>query len=208
MTTNVSQLILYSGALLILFLTPGPVWIAIIARTVSGGFKSGIALVFGVFLGDLLWPFIVYGAMGVITSFYANIFALLPYAASLILIFMGFQIASSSSNRLESNDKLTKAGFLAGISAGLLTVIANPKAALFYFTVLPSFFDTTEITILDLFLISSVSCITPAIGNTLIIYFLLKVRLFLSSAQSIRITNIIAGLSLISVGLLIGIFYK
>ena len=208
MTISVSQLILYSGALLILFLTPGPVWIAIIARTVSGGFKSGIALVFGVFLGDLLWPFIVYGAIGAITSIYADIFALLPYAAALLLIFMGFQVAFSSSNQLKSNDKLTKAGFFAGISAGLLTVIANPKAALFYFTVLPSFFSTSKITILDLILISGVSCITPAIGNTLIIFFLLKIRLFLSSTHSIRITNIIAGLLLISVGLLIGIFYE
>ena len=78
MTVSVSQLILYSGALVILFLTPGPVWIAIIARTVSGGFKSGIALVLGVLLGDFLWPFIVYGGLGIITSLYADIFSLLP----------------------------------------------------------------------------------------------------------------------------------
>ena len=139
MTVSVSQLILYSGALVILFLTPGPVWIAIIARTVSGGFKSGFALLLGVFLGDFLWPFIVFGGLAFITSIYADIFALLPYAAALILIFMGLQVASSNKNQLRLNEKLTKAGLSAGVSAGLLTVIANPKAALFYFTVLPSF---------------------------------------------------------------------
>ena len=48
MTITSSQLFLYSGALVILFLTPGPVWIAIIARTVSGGIRSGFALVLGV----------------------------------------------------------------------------------------------------------------------------------------------------------------
>jgi len=207
MTVSVSQLILYSGALVILFLTPGPVWIAIVARTVSGGFKSGIALVLGVLLGDFLWPFIVYGGLGIITSLYADIFSLLPYVAALILIFMGAQVISSNKNQLQVNNKLTKTGFSAGVSAGLLTVIANPKAALFYFTLLPSFFDTSKITISDLILISGISCITPAIGNILIIHFLLKVRSFLSSTHSIRITNIIAGIALISVGLLIAIFY-
>ena len=207
MTVSISQLILYSGALVILFLTPGPVWIAIIARTVSGGFKSGFALLLGVFLGDFLWPFIVFGGLAFITSIYADIFALLPYAAALILIFMGLQVASSNKNQLRLNEKLTKAGLSAGVSAGLLTVIANPKAALFYFTVLPSFFDMNKNTLVDLILISGVSSITPAIGNILIIYFLLKVRSFLSSTRAIRITNIIAGLSLISVGLLIAFFY-
>ena len=207
MTVSISQLILYSGALVILFLTPGPVWIAIIARTVSGGFKSGFALLLGVFLGDFLWPFIVFGGLAFITSIYADIFALLPYAAALILIFMGLQVASSNKNQLRVNEKLTKAGLSAGVSAGLLTVIANPKAALFYFTVLPSFFDMNKNTPVDLILISGVSSITPAIGNILIIYFLLKVRSFLSSTRAIRITNIIAGLSLISVGLLIAFFY-
>ena len=207
MTISISQLILYSGALVILFLTPGPVWIAIIARTVSGGFKSGFALLLGVFLGDFLWPFIVFGGLAFITSIYADIFALLPYAAALILIFMGLQVASSNKNQLRLNEKLTKAGLSAGVSAGLLTVIANPKAALFYFTVLPSFFDMNKNTLVDLILISGVSSITPAIGNILIIYFLLKVRSFLSSTRAIRITNIIAGLSLISVGLLIAFFY-
>ena len=207
MTVSISQLILYSGALVILFLTPGPVWIAIIARTVSGGFKSGFALLLGVFLGDFLWPFIVFGGLAFITSIYADIFVLLPYAAALILIFMGLQVASSNKNQLQVNEKLTKAGLSAGVSAGLLTVIANPKAALFYFTVLPSFFDMNKNTPVDLILISGVSSITPAIGNILIIYFLLKVRSFLSSTRAIRITNIIAGLSLISVGLLIAFFY-
>ena len=207
MTVSISQLILYSGALVILFLTPGPVWIAIIARTVSGGFKSGFALLLGVFLGDFLWPFIVFGGLAFITSIYADIFALLPYAAALILIFMGLQVASSNKNQLRLNEKLTKSGLSAGVSAGLLTVIANPKAALFYFTVLPSFFDMNKNTLVDLILISGVSSITPAIGNILIIYFLLKVRSFLSSTRAIRITNIIAGLSLISVGLLIAFFY-
>ena len=32
------DVLLYAGALLVLFLTPGPVWVGLIARSLSGGF--------------------------------------------------------------------------------------------------------------------------------------------------------------------------
>jgi threonine/homoserine/homoserine lactone efflux protein len=53
MTITLTQLALYAGALFILFMTPGPVWVAVIARSVSGGFKSAIPLAVGVAIGDI-----------------------------------------------------------------------------------------------------------------------------------------------------------
>ena len=40
MTITLDGLLLYCGALVILFLTPGPVWVAIIARGLTGGFSG------------------------------------------------------------------------------------------------------------------------------------------------------------------------
>ena len=40
MTVTSTEIFIYITALIILFITPGPVWIAIIARTISGGAKS------------------------------------------------------------------------------------------------------------------------------------------------------------------------
>ena len=88
MTLNLQQLILYSGALVILFLTPGPVWVALIARTVSGGMKAGFPLALGVSLGDMLWPFIVFFGLGLLISLYTDILALIRYFAVIVLILM------------------------------------------------------------------------------------------------------------------------
>ena len=63
-TITSSQIFIYASALIILFITPGPVWIAIIARTISGGKNSGLSLVLGVSLGDMLWPFVVFLGIG------------------------------------------------------------------------------------------------------------------------------------------------
>ena len=102
------QLILYFGALVILFLTPGPVWIAIIARAISGGTKSALALTLGVSLGDLLWPIIVFLGLGFLISVYADILILIRYLAALILAIMGLQIILSTQKKLSPNEKLTK----------------------------------------------------------------------------------------------------
>ena len=197
------QLILYFGALVILFLTPGPVWIAIIARAVSGGTKSALALTLGVSLGDLLWPIIVFLGLGFLISVYADILILIRYLAALILAIMGLQIILTTQKKLSPNETLTKSGFLAGFSAGFIAVTANPKAALFYLTLLPGFFDFTKIGPLDLAVISVVSFSVPMIGNVLMILFLSRVRNFISSPNSIRVTNVVSGILLIIVGLII-----
>ena len=54
MTLNPGDLLLYCGALVILFLTPGPVWLALIARGLSGGFHAAWPLAFGVAIGDIV----------------------------------------------------------------------------------------------------------------------------------------------------------
>jgi threonine/homoserine/homoserine lactone efflux protein len=204
MTITSAQVLLYFGALIILFLTPGPVWIAIIARTVSGGIKSGFSLVLGVSLGDLLWPIAVYFGLGLLISLYSDILILIRYSASIILVVMGIQTILASRKDIKANRKLTKTGFFAGFSAGFIAVTANPKATLFYLTLLPSFFNFSEIGLTDLVIISGTSFVVPMIGNVLMILFLAKARSFLSSPNAIRITNIISGALLIAVGIIIG----
>ena len=205
MTITSAQLFLYFGALVILFLTPGPVWIAIIARTVSGGVKSGMSLVLGVSLGDLLWPIMAYFGLGLLISLYSDILILVRYMAAIILVIMGIQTIIASRKGIKANDDLTKSGFFAGFTAGLIAVTANPKATLFYLTLLPSFFNFGEIGLTDLAIISGISFAVPMLGNVLMILFLAKAKTFLSSPSAVRVTNIISGILLVVVGIVIGI---
>ena len=205
MTITNGQLVLYFGALIILFLTPGPVWIALIARTVSGGTKSAISLALGVSLGDFLWPIVVFFGLGFLVSLYSEILILFRYLAAIILTIMGIQTILNSRKILYLNSQLTKSGFFAGFSAGFIAVTANPKASLFYLTLLPSFFNFDTINFFDIMIISIVSFSVPMIGNILMILFLSKVRSFLSSPNSVRITNVVSGVLLIGVGVIIGL---
>ena len=206
MTIDSNQIVLYFLALVILFLTPGPVWVALIARTVSGGAKSSISLALGVSLGDMLWPFVVYFSLSLLISLYSDILLIFRYVASFVLILMGLQIIYLRNKTLSEDHRLTKSGFIAGFYAGFIAVTANPKASLFYMTLLPGFFDFKLIGIIDVCLISLLSFSIPMIGNILMILFVAKVRSLLSSPYAVRMTNLISGILLVFVGISISIF--
>ena len=206
MTIDSNQIFLYFLALVILFLTPGPVWVALIARTVSGGAKSSISLALGVSLGDMLWPFVVYFSLSLLISLYSDILLIFRYVASFVLILMGLQIIYLRNKTLSEDHRLTKSGFIAGFYAGFIAVTANPKASLFYMTLLPGFFNFELIGIIDVCLISLLSFSIPMIGNILMILFVAKVRSLLSSPYAVRMTNLISGILLVFVGISISIF--
>ena len=206
MTIDSNQIFLYFLALVILFLTPGPVWVALIARTVSGGAKSSISLALGVSLGDMLWPFVVYFSLSLLISLYSDILLIFRYIASFVLILMGLQIIYLRNKTLSEDHRLTKSGFIAGFYAGFIAVTANPKASLFYMTLLPGFFNFELIGIVDVCLISLLSFSIPMIGNILMILFVAKVRSLLSSPYAVRMTNLISGILLVFVGISISIF--
>ena len=206
MTIDGNQIFLYFLALVILFLTPGPVWVALIARTVSGGAKSSISLALGVSLGDMLWPFVVYFSLSLLISLYSDILLIFRYVASFVLILMGLQIIYLRNKTVSEDHRLTKSGFIAGFYAGFIAVTANPKASLFYLTLLPGFFNFELIGIIDVCLISLLSFSIPMIGNILMILFVAKVRSLLSSPYAVRITNLISGILLVFVGISISIF--
>ena len=206
MAIDGNQIFLYFLALVILFLTPGPVWVALIARTVSGGAKSSISLALGVSLGDMLWPFVVYFSLSLLISLYSDILLIFRYVASFVLILMGLQVIYLRNKTVSEDHRLTKSGFIAGFYAGFIAVTANPKASLFYMTLLPGFFNFELIGIIDVCLISLLSFSIPMIGNILMILFVAKVRSLLSSPYAVRMTNLISGILLVFVGISISIF--
>ncbi len=200
MTITITQLALYMGALFILFATPGPVWVAVIARAVSGGAKSVVPLAFGVALGDILWPLVAVFGVTAIVAVWADFLIVLRYAGALILILMGLALIRHADKDLAEASGLSAGGAWASFMAGLLAVTANPKASLFYMALLPTFFDFTVITTLDIVVICAASFVVPLVGNLILALFVGRIRQFLKSPKAIRRTNLAAGAGLIGVG--------
>ena len=89
MTISPESLWLYAGALVILWITPGPVFIALTARALSGGFRSAWPLAVGVTLGDILWPLVAIIGLTWIVGQFSNLMVLLHWVAATIFVIMG-----------------------------------------------------------------------------------------------------------------------
>lgn len=203
MTATFFDLALYAGGIFILFLTPGPVWMALVARTLSGGFGSAWPLALGVVIGDVLWPIIAILGLSWVAMQYDGLLDLLKYVAALIFFVLGFSLISNPDRAVNSDNRLTRPGQLAGFIAGVAIILSNPKAILFYIGVLPGFFDLSRVTLLDIVAICTISAVLPFLGNLTLSIMVDRVRHLLSSPATLRKVNTISGILLILVGVII-----
>lgn len=203
MTLGAWDLTLYAGALAVLFLTPGPVWVGLIARSLSGGFQAAWPLALGVVVGDVLWSLLAIFGITWILSIYGGFLGVLKWVAAGIFLLMGALVIRAADKSIGTDSRLTRPGMWAGFLAGLAVILGNPKAVLFYMGMLPGFFDLTRLTAWDVLIIVVLSMIVPLLGNLTMALFIDRARRMVSSPNALRRMNLIAGALLICVGLII-----
>ncbi|RMD91076.1 MAG: LysE family translocator [Alphaproteobacteria bacterium] len=203
MSASILDLVLYAGAVAILFATPGPVWVALTARALSGGFHAAWPLALGVVVGDALWPVLAIFGVAWVVSVFEGFMATLRLVASGVFLVMGLGLVRHRHRAIASDSRLTRPGALAGFGAGVAVILGNPKAILFYMGVLPGFFDLSRVTAGDVIAITGVSIAVPLTGNLVMAAFLGRIRALLTSPAALARMNLTAGLLLIAVGVVI-----
>ncbi|OAN67766.1 lysine transporter LysE [Sulfitobacter sp. EhC04] len=203
MTIPYYDLLLYAGAMVALFVTPGPVMVAMMARAMSGGFRAAWPLALGVSIGDLLWPLVA--ALGI--TWFLSVFdvfmVVLRAVACLVFLAMGVLLIRHRDAAPDRDNRLTRPGMWAGFIAGVIAILGNPKAVLFYVGVLPGFFDLRNVTWQDLTAIVAISVVVPLVGNLILAAFVSHIRSLLTNPRILRRINMVSGALLICVGLLI-----
>ena len=194
MTLTANALGLYALGMAGLWAVPGPVWVALLARALSGGFAAAWPLALGVTLGDLLWPALAIFGMGWVLSVYGEALHVLRWIAAATFAVMGALLIAKSGTLMSADSKMTRPGRLAGLMTGVAAVVGNPKAILFYMTVLPAFFgDVSRLTTVDIASILAVSVAVPLVGNLGLALFLDRARVLLSNPARVQMLNRISG---------------
>ena len=203
MTVSIYDLMLYAGGMAALWAVPGPVWVALMARSLSGGFASAWPLAVGVALGDVVWPLAAILGLSWILSIYGDFLTVLRWVAAVVFVAMGVMLIRQPAGVLAAGNRMTRPGAWAGFATGVAAVIGNPKAILFYMGVLPGFFDLGRLTATDIVAILAVSMMVPLVGNLGLALFLDRARALLSSPSNLARMNLVSGLLLIVVGVVI-----
>lgn len=200
MTLGAESIWLYAGAMVAIWLTPGPVWVAIMARALASGFRGVWPLAFGVAIGDMIWPLIAIFGLAVLVSQHAALMEGLRWVAAIVFLGMGVLLLRHAAQPVEGDSRLTRRGRWAGFTAGLLAIAGNPKAALFYVGVLPGFFDVARITAGDVAVIVAMSAAIPFVLNLAMGGAVAAARTRLATPAGLRLMNRVSGGLLIAVG--------
>ena len=206
MTLTWAQIGLYALGMAGLWAVPGPVWVALLARALTGGFAAAWPLAVGVTLGDLMWPLIAILGLSWVLSVYGDFLHVLRLVAAVTFAVMGVLLILKSGQLMAADSRLTRPGRVAGFATGVAAVIGNPKAILFYMGVLPGFFgDLSRLNAPDITAILAVSVAVPLVGNLALALFLDRARSLLASPERVQMMNRVSGGLLIAVAAVIAL---
>ena len=207
---SITELYFYAFAMFILFLTPGPVWVVLLARIFSNGWSGGLPLACGVIIADFTWSFLAVISIFSISEVIPSITKTLTWVAAGFFLYLAIKLWLKPSYDL-NNIKLSKVSsklkfnsiYLESFMTGLLVNFSNPKAILFYISIMPGFFVLNQLTNTDAVIIASISALVPFIGNIILIALVSPVRQLMQSPSAQKKLNQISSILLLIVAVMI-----
>ena len=157
MTIEWHELALYALAYAMMVAAPGPFAAAIAARSAAFGFRSGLALAVGTWFGEKVWMLAAIFGLGVIAATYGPLLVILKYIGAAWLIWLGLKLLFGSSGVITAEVKAVDEPFSRGVLTGAFINLGNPKDALFFMVLFPSFFGTDALSWIDAVVIIAVS---------------------------------------------------
>lgn len=140
---DISSLLLFLAALLILEITPGPDMMLVLARGIGQGRRIAMLTVVGVVFvaGAVQVGLLVLGIASLLQAYPFGL-ALLQWAGAVYLLYLGGRMVLSSfgAGRCERPGIRAMSDWSA-IRQGTLNSLTNPKSLLFMFAFLPQFVD-------------------------------------------------------------------
>jgi threonine/homoserine/homoserine lactone efflux protein len=140
-----AQLVTFIAVAVALVVIPGPNTVLILATSLAGGRRAGIATVFGVETGTLVHS--VAAGIGVSTVIATSpaMFAAVKYAGVVYLGYLGLRewFGTATSHAPEPSET-ANAPWTRFFRRALVTSVLNPKATAFFVALLPQFVDRSR----------------------------------------------------------------
>ncbi|WP_199489440.1 LysE family translocator [Pseudotabrizicola alkalilacus] len=195
---DLTQLPAFALTSLLIELTPGPnmAWLALLAAT--EGRRLGYAAVAGVCLGLALIGFLAALGLAALLQAQPLAYQALRWAGVAYLLWIAWQTWRGAE--AEEGGAGAGASALAQFRRGLITNLLNPKAAVFFVTVLPGFLSPTarfaEVSVLSFTFVAIATLIHAAIVTAAG-----TAAVWLAQGHRVRQTRRIMALALVAVAL-------
>ena len=130
-------------AAIVLAITPGPGIAYVVARTVAGGRKEGLASCFGTGVGGMLHVLAAALGVSLLVAQSALAFSVVKYVGAAYLIYLGIRLLMRKSHEFHTLD-VSAQGPRRAFLEGIVVEALNVKTALFFLAFLPQFISANQ----------------------------------------------------------------
>lgn len=134
------KLWLFAAAVLLLALTPGPVWIYLISRTLAQGRGAGYFSLFGVMLGVLVHLLLAAFGLSAVLMAVPMAFDAIKLAGAAYLLWLAWSTVRGAGFSF-TPEPLPPVSNAVLLRQSLTASVVNPKVAVFYLSLFPQFVD-------------------------------------------------------------------
>lgn len=185
---DLAGLLVFAGVYFLAVASPGPGIAAIVARSLSTGFRRAVPFVLGIAAGDLIW--LAFSALGLtlLMQSFHGVFLAIKYAGCAYLGYLAWKLWTAPVKSLEDEPAARGEGlrlFLGGVALTL----GNPKVMVFFVSILPLVVDLQALTPLAFV---EVAVLTMLIINTTLLgyaYAADRARRLVASPRTMRRIN-------------------
>ncbi len=117
-------------------MSPGPDFVVVSYTAMTGARRKAGWVASGVVVGNAMWASAAVLGLGVLLVMAPTLFVLLKLAGALYLVWLGARFIRGARVPLATDAEGAPGGSLASWARGFVTTLANPKAAIFYASVL------------------------------------------------------------------------
>ena len=137
---ELSDLILFLVAGLVLCLTPGPDMLYVAARSTSQGRRAGVVSALGIATGSLIHTTAAAAGLSALLATSSRAFEVVRWVGVAYLVYLGVRalVSSGGHTRVQA---VNPASLWSVYREGVLVNVLNPKVALFFLSFLPQFVD-------------------------------------------------------------------
>lgn len=195
-----SPLIAFFIAAVLLAITPGPGIAYVVARTVAGGRREGLASCLGTAMGGMLHVLAAALGVSLVVAQSALAFGLVKYLGAAYLVYLGARLLLKPRLELQPPE-VSSQGWRRAWVEGIVVEALNVKTALFFLAFLPQFTSPAQSLIPQLIALGTV-CVALNTGVDVIAVFAADKLLKSKSARSGRahLLNRISGFTLLGLG--------
>lgn len=184
-------------AAIVLAITPGPGMAYVVARTVAGGRKEGLASCLGTAIGGLLHVLAAALGLSLLVAQSALAFSLVKYVGAAYLVYLGIRMLRGSDKPV-TGPQVVARGVHQSFREGVVVEVFNVKTALFFVAFLPQFVVSSQPLPLQLAVLGAICVFLNTAAD--VVAVIVADRLLEAKSQRAHIMTRVSGVTMLGLG--------